>query len=167
MTIIKENIITRTPKRNEYLKICRLLNRADKPYKEFIPDYKPFIVKDLEYMQNKSKKIFTVIELNKKISGIGIWSIKNEKICWISLFHIDPKKQRVGLGACLLRAIEQIAKDKKCLLVMGEIFPEAQWAKNFYLKNKYTILSKKEYKKPIFKNILSLKAKTLVIIKKV
>ncbi|TRZ77226.1 GNAT family N-acetyltransferase [bacterium] len=166
MIIERENLIARVPKKNEYLKICRLLNRADKPYKKFIQNYEPFTVKDLEHMQSKSKKIFTVIELDSKIAGIGIWSIKNKKICWISLFHINPEKQRMGLGMFLLEAIEQLAKDKKCSLIMGEVFPEAQWAKNFYLKNGYTILPKKEYAKSVFKGLLSLKALTLVIIKK-
>lgn len=163
----KKSIIIRKPKRGEFLKICRLLNRADRPYQKIIPDYEPFTVKDLEHMQKKTKRSFLVIKLNKKIAGFAAWKIKNKKICWFSILHIDPNKQRVGLGTRLLREIEKIASKNKCIFTILELFPQANWAKNFYLKNNYKILPKKDYGKRIFKGILSPKAITLVMIKSI
>jgi len=160
-------VIIRVPKKGEFLKICRLLNRADKPYQELIPDYESFVVRDFERMKKKFKRFFLVVEFKKKVVGFGAWSIKNRKICWISLLHIDPEKQRLGLGTRLLKAIEKKAKKKNCDFSMVEIFPKANWAKSFYSKNKYKILSKKDYKKRIFSNILSPQTKTIVMIKKI
>ena len=164
--IDKKSITIRKPKRNEFLKMCRLLNRADAPYQKIIPDYEKFTVDDLKHTKENSKRSFLIIEYNKKIVGLAVWSIKNKKICWLSILHIEPKKQKLSLGTKLLREIEKISQKKGCIYFMLELFPEAKWAKNFYLKNNYKTLSKKEYKKKIFKNILSLKAKTLVMIKK-
>lgn len=163
----KKSIIIRKPKRKEFLKICRLLNRAEKPYQKIMPDYELFKVKDFERMQRKTKRSFLVIELNKKIAGFAAWKIKNKKICWLSILHIDPNKQRTGLGTRLLQEIEKIAEKKNCDFSMLELFPQAHWAKNFYLKNNYKILPKKDYGKRIFKGILSPKAITLVMIKSI
>jgi len=159
--------IIRIPKINEFSKICRLLNHADLPYKKFIPDYEPFTVDDLRYMKNKSKKSFLVIDYCKKLSGLAVWSIKNQKICWLSILHIDPSKQKLGLGTTLLNKIEKIAQKRNCVYCMLELFPQAYWAKKFYFKNHYHILPKKQYKKKIFEDILSTKTKTLVMIKKI
>ena len=162
----KKSIIIRKPKRKEFLKICRLLNRAEKPYQKIVPDYEAFKVTDFERMLRKTKRSFLIIELDKKISGFAAWKIKNKKICWLSILHIDPQKQKMGLGTKLLQEIEKIAKKKNCIFTMLELFPQADWAKSFYLKNDYKILSKKDYGKRIFKDILSPKSKTLVMIKK-
>lgn len=160
-----KSIIIKNPKKSEFLKICRVLNRADRPYQKIIPDYESFTVKDLNHMKKKYKRSFLIIEYNKKIVGFAAWSVKNQKICWISLIHINPKQQKLGLGTKLLEEIEKIAKRKSCIYSMLELFPKAHWAKKFYLKNDYKILLKKDYKKRIFKNVLSSKAKTLVMIK--
>ncbi len=165
--IIDKNSITiRKPKKNEFLKMCRLLNRADAPYQKIIPDYEKFTVDDLRHMKEKSKRSFLIIEYSKKIVGLAVWSIKNKKICWLSILHIEPKKQKLGFGTKLLKEIERIGQKEGCIYFMLELFPKAKWAKSFYLKNNYKTLPKKEYKKKIFKNILSRKAKTLVMIKK-
>jgi len=162
----KKTIIIRNPKKSEFSKICRLVNQAEKPYQKIMPDYKPFKVENFEIMQKKTKRSFLIIELNKKIAGFAAWKIKNRKICWISILHIDPQKQKMGLGTKLLQEIEKIARKKNCDFCMLELFPQANWAKNFYLKNNYKILPKKDYRKRIFKGILSPTAKTLVMIKK-
>jgi len=163
----KKTIIIRKPKRNEFLKICRLLNRAEKPYQKIMPDYEPFKVTDFNRMLRKTKRSFLVIELNKKIAGFAAWKIKNKKICWLSILHIDPNKQRTGLGTRLLQEIEKIASKNNCIFTMLELFPQTNWAKSFYLKNNYKILLKKDYGKRIFKDILSPKTKTLVMIKSI
>jgi len=163
----KKSIIIRKPKRKEFLKICRLLNRTEKPYQKIVPDYEAFKVTDFERMLRKTKRSFLVIELDKKIAGFAAWKIKNKKICWLSILHIDPRKQKMGLGTKLLQEIEKIAKKKNCIFTMLELFPQANWAKSFYLKNNYKILSKKDYGKRIFKGILSPKTKTLVMIKSI
>jgi len=163
----QKSIIIRKPKKNEFLKICRLVNRAEKPYQKIMPDYESFKVKDFEHMQKKSKRSFLIIELNKKLAGFAAWKIKNKKICWLSILHIDPSKQRMNLGTRLLQEIEKIAVKKKCIFTMVELFPQAYWAKNFYLKNNYKTLPKKDYGKRIFKGILSPKTITLVMIKSI
>ncbi|MBU3922751.1 GNAT family N-acetyltransferase, partial [Patescibacteria group bacterium] len=149
--------------KKDFLKMCRVLNEAEKVYKDIDPYYEKFTTKDL--LEMNSKKNILIIEINKKILGLGIWSIKNKKICWISILHIKPNNQKTGLGSKLIKEIEKRAIKNECKLIMLEIFPKANWAKNFYLKNDYKILLKKEYNKKIFKNLLSLKAKTTVMIK--
>lgn len=164
--IIKKNLVFRKPRQEEFFRICRLLNRADKPYEKFIPDYEKFKVEDLNYMAKKRKRFFVVAEFEGKIVGFGAWSVKNKKICWLSILHIEPSKQRQGVGFKLLRAVETKCRKKDIRFLMCEIFPQAHWARDFYIKNGYRILPRAQYAGRLFKDIISPKTQTLVMIKK-
>jgi len=146
------------PKIKDFEKIVSLMNEADKKFLEVLTpeNAKEIGVSDFNIsdLTDNNHLLLAIYEDNEPV-GIALYHFKTPKVIWINSLYIHPKKQRQGFGKKLMLAIEKEAKIKGVTAIVLETEKNANWAVNFYNKLDYIILTKEDFQKEPFLNILS------------
>ncbi len=128
----------REPKENEFKPLVSIINEAREPYKS-LAMYQKMGAKDTslyDLEENSQKRQYRIFAVDNKIVGFTAFKKKGQ-ITWLSQFYISSKFQRKNYGSQFLQLVEDEAKEKSDYIVL-EYWPDATWARDFYIKNGYT-----------------------------
>jgi GNAT superfamily N-acetyltransferase len=124
-------------------RILEIINNAAKVFKGLIPDDRwkePYIsAQELKKEIDDGVKFFGYKENTTILGVMGIQHIKD--ITLIRHAYVTPKYQNKGIGKKILKHLITLTKTTEILVGTWE---DATWAINFYEKQGFLLVSKKE-----------------------
>ncbi|OYT53587.1 MAG: hypothetical protein B6U76_08330 [Desulfurococcales archaeon ex4484_217_2] len=127
---------------DEILEVIVKTNRAF--FSKIIPKkyFKDPILTREELLKEMENIEFYIYELEGKIVGVSGLTMENKETGIVRWVYVLPKYQRRGIGAALLRHVENIAKRRGIRKLKLRTSEKAYWAISFYRKLGYKIVSK-------------------------
>ncbi|MDD3480974.1 MAG: GNAT family N-acetyltransferase [Patescibacteria group bacterium] len=149
------------PTTNDLPDALKVINAAREPYKK-LPIYKEMKSKDTtlnDLLENEQNRDYRVFRKDKEIIGFLAFKFREKKLAWLSQFYIKPELQGQGYGRKFMKEFEkEIMNSSKAKYIVLEYWPDATWAKNFYIKlgyseNEQVYKSKSNYTKVLVKEV--------------
>jgi len=125
--------------------ILFVINKSNREaYRKIIPTeyFKEPILTPDELLKEFEKMTFYTCKIEKVTVGVAALRIMEDKVGQIRWVYVLPERQRKGVGTSLLNYIEKEAMKMKLEKLRVLTNDNAYWAKNFYSKLGYKMISK-------------------------
>jgi N-acetylglutamate synthase-like GNAT family acetyltransferase len=122
--------------------VLRVINKSvEETYRDIIPpEYfrDPVLTKE-KLLREFRSRAFYAYRLKNEIVGVAALKTGKEKIGIVNWVHVLPEHRRRGVGASLMKHVEEEAKKIGVQrLLVQYVHDKATWAKGFYEKLGYT-----------------------------
>jgi len=125
--------------------ILSVINRSNsEAYRRIIPPkyFKEPVLTPEELLKEFEKMTFYAYKIENTTIGVAALRFEDDRMGQIRWVYVLPEHQRKGVGTSLLKCIENEAVKGRLMKLRVLTNDSAYWAKNFYSKLGYKMVSK-------------------------